>query len=123
MGCRISTCSSPAPTSDGYQGIDLVLDMLVRRRRSRGAIARPEHLRGRSVPMLRAGLESLLETDPSSAPGPTLPRSGQLVREELVRLGVLREALDDRVDLPELYLRAFGAKRHVPSREDVGTPA
>lgn len=78
-------------------------------------VDRLEALRGKVVPLPRARLEALLEIDPENVPKPTRPRDGRTVTKELVMLGMLRElGIDDKLDLPDLFITHFGALRTEP---------
>jgi len=79
-------------------------------------VDRLEHLRGRVVPLPRPEVEAILSADAPSAPRPTVPREGQAVTTELVRLGMLREVGGrDRLDVPDLFVRHWGVLRHAAS--------
>jgi energy-coupling factor transporter ATP-binding protein EcfA2 len=72
-------------------------------------------LKGHVLPLPRADVEALLEADVLDAPRPTRPRDGRTVTTELVRMGMLRElGTGERLDLPDLFVRHFGALRRDP---------
>ncbi|MFO0645177.1 MAG: hypothetical protein U0326_02990 [Polyangiales bacterium] len=91
-----------------------MLDALRRTSRARAAevqeeyqiTKRMERLRGMSLPMVRAkALESLQK--PMEGEGASRVATGELVLDELVRIGVLRALPDGRLDVPDVFRYYF----------------
>lgn len=78
-------------------------------------VDRLEALRGVVVPLPRARIEALVDADTENMPKRTRQRDGKTVTKELVMLGMLRElGIDDKLDLPDLFISHFGALRAAP---------
>ncbi|MDC0742206.1 hypothetical protein [Polyangium mundeleinium] len=71
-----------------------------------GLVARLENLRGKEIPLTRDEVITALGKRRSIEPE-GIPEQGEPVLREMVRIGVLREAEDGRIDVPDIYRYGF----------------